>query len=201
MTSAALASTIVPLYAQVDSILEQYPATACKAGCAHCCYIPLDATAAELVLMVEHLLESRTAAELETIRAVANEQADKVKAGDLQTRLGLRTACPVLIDNRCSAYEHRPVHCRGHHSLDVTVCEQVRFTPDRVTELPLQDMRRRWVSSKAAEMVVESSTEANRDSRIYDFRSALAVGLADPTQMRATWESGKAVFPDWALAR
>lgn len=76
----------------------------CRAGCSGCCHHHLSVFAVEAATVreaVEALPES--------LRARLQQQAREVL--ELETR-GERVACPMLINDRCSIYESRPLICR-----------------------------------------------------------------------------------------
>jgi hypothetical protein len=82
---------------------------ACKDGCSHCCHI--DVTVAE--------------SEAALIGKAIDRQPDRtagVHINDIDTQAYQRrffgVPCPFLENSRCSIYEHRPLSCRRHVSLD-----------------------------------------------------------------------------------
>ena len=46
-------------------------------------------------------------------------------------RVCTKTACPLLVDDECSAYPVRPIACRVYHSLDLSDCEAPLDDEDR----------------------------------------------------------------------
>jgi len=76
----------------------------CRAGCAGCCHHHLSVFAVEAE-------EARAAIESlpAPIRVRVEEQAREVINREAQ---GERVACPLLVDDRCSIYESRPLICR-----------------------------------------------------------------------------------------
>lgn len=76
----------------------------CRAGCAGCCNHHLSVFAVEAE-------EARAGIEAlpVPIRAFVEEQARKVIKREAQ---GEPVACPLLVDDRCSIYETRPLICR-----------------------------------------------------------------------------------------
>ncbi len=194
MTNVTL-TVAQPLFDQVDALLQQYPPTACSAGCSHCCHFPLAATAAEIVVMIEHLAATRTAQELEIIRTAAQGHVDRLTPLPLEEHLYVRTPCPLLSNNQCTAYSVRPLHCRGFHSSDVSHCLSELDEPKGNKVFPIFDIRRNWVATKAAQMLENASREANRDSKVYDFRAALAYGLANKAAFLHAWNHGQDILP------
>ena len=96
------------------------PRTACRAGCGHCCSMTTMIYEHEAVLLAQ--VSGRP------MRPVQFRSHDV--AID-QARGHFGTACPFLVDSRCSVYEVRPLVCRLHHSLndDAAACN-VEVTPD-----------------------------------------------------------------------
>lgn len=89
------------------ALLDGVPVTrnACAAGCAFCCHLPVLVTPAEADLLAEAALR------LPGVRA---------RIGSPGRR------CPFLgDDDRCLAYDVRPLRCRAHTSSDRSVCERV----------------------------------------------------------------------------
>src|SRR5262247_3450379 len=94
---------------QVDLLIAKLQARyskhlVCRAGCAGCCHHHLSVFAVEAE-------EARAAIETlpAPIRARVEEQAREVIKREAQ---GEPVACPLLVDDRCSIYEFRPLICR-----------------------------------------------------------------------------------------
>ncbi len=120
--------------------------SACRRGCAHCCYIPVVITSAEA-----RLLSSHTGRPL--------RQVDGVRVNTLTTTEGEARAnmmaegaefvgkpCPFLRGGECSVYDIRPLACRTHFNLDddALLCERVEGHPASV---PYVDTREVWAAS------------------------------------------------------
>jgi uncharacterized protein len=94
---------------QVDLLSAKFQARyskhlVCRAGCSGCCHHHLSVFAVEAE-------ETRAAIESlpAPIRASVEEQAREVIKREA---LGEKVACPLLVDDRCSIYESRPLICR-----------------------------------------------------------------------------------------
>lgn len=114
------------LYQLADDVAEIVAEdTACKKGCAHCCHIP--------VAMVQ---EEANALGRAIGRVPVRLDASQIPAAQ---GFGYHKPCPFLKENRCSVYEHRPLSCRIHFSLDSDdlLC---RLLPEKTVPVPLLDM-------------------------------------------------------------
>lgn len=95
--------------AQVDKLLVRLTARyashlTCRAGCSGCCHHHLSVFSVEAA----HVRRAVAALPAET-RARVAQQARLVNAREAA---GAAVACPLLVDDRCSIYEARPLICR-----------------------------------------------------------------------------------------
>jgi Fe-S-cluster containining protein len=97
---------------------------ACHEGCAWCCYTPVGTVVPEVLRIVAYLRETLSAEQWKSL-------CERVRLGAEQRKLlGLvqvrRAAlpCPLLVDDRCSAYPVRPLTCRGYSSCDAESCKR-----------------------------------------------------------------------------
>lgn len=77
---------------------------ACKKGCAYCCYQQIQISSLE----AEYIREKT---------GIFPAKLSAAPSRDLQEFSG-NTPCPFLKQGACSIYEHRPIICRIHVSLD-----------------------------------------------------------------------------------
>jgi hypothetical protein len=104
--------------AAAHALLDGVPKArnACAAGCAFCCHLPVLVTPSEADLLAE------AAATRPEVRA------------RLATP-GVR--CPFLgDDDRCVAYDVRPLRCRAHTSADRAICERVHAGEAPLASVP-----------------------------------------------------------------
>ena len=186
------------LYRKVEDILGTYtnPPVACRAGCAHCCHLPVDVTAVELMTLLQHLVATRTPAELDRIRQIAQAYSSVSADTPEQSRVAVRMPCALLVNDQCSAYEVRPLACRGFHSFDVADCVEA-FLPENARKtFPIADARRTLVASKASAMLANACQSAGKDTCAYDLGAALAVALAMPEVLQRRWAAGEELLPN-----
>jgi hypothetical protein len=178
----------------VQAALKEMPpqaASACREGCAWCCYTPVGAAAPEVLRVVAYLRDNLPAEQWGALR-------ERVRAGAQQRQLlgivRVRLAalpCPLLVENRCSAYPVRPLTCRGYNSSDARCCERAldRHSGARV---PIY-----WPQQRLAAFVLDGmrvGLEANRlDGELLELTAALHVALEMP-DVDGRWLSGERVF-------
>lgn len=94
------------------------PHAACSPGCDACCHIPVTISAAE----AQHIAVNTGAV---LVPPVAWPGIDMTHVGH---------ACPFLVDQRCSIYQHRPLPCRVQYSMDADdlLCHAVPGYPSEV---------------------------------------------------------------------
>lgn len=126
---------------EMKAMLE--PFVVCGPGCSHCCHMP--------IMINQH--------EADAMAAAANRKALRLKARLIPVALSAAWSfrgqhCPFLVDGRCSIYEHRPLICRLHNSLndnprDCFIPMTGERTPTHMVdpdfvELPYHDAVLRW---------------------------------------------------------
>jgi Putative zinc- or iron-chelating domain len=93
----------------------------CRPGCTACCHLLLLGTPFEVLSIAQHLLETKTPAEIESLkgrlRAVSEVPLDPA------LRVKAKIPCALLEDGRCSVYERRPSLCRMTLSRSRAACD------------------------------------------------------------------------------
>jgi Fe-S-cluster containining protein len=101
----------------MDQLLADAPKLGCREGCAHCCYQPVEATIPEAILVAAHLADPE---DPRRKALLARVDADASRTTSERRRPG--RPCPLLVDNRCSVYEDRPLMCRSVYAADAEEC-------------------------------------------------------------------------------
>lgn len=132
--------SLAALYADYDEYIHynigaSRLAIRCQAACSRCCHQLVHGVYAFEVVNLYRALHTRTdyaqlhdafldrANRFQALLAqVARERGangidQEVFTQALRRYMLLNLACPLLVDNRCSAYADRPVSCRMYHSL------------------------------------------------------------------------------------
>jgi len=128
------------LYAKADATLDRLKdvRVACRKGCSHCCHVWVSATAPEILHVAKQVRRRSGAAE--NVRA-----AHAITGGYSFSVRALRpNPCPMLSEDACTIYEHRPVSCRYAASPDDYACRRVmRELVREVVPMPLLHKRGR----------------------------------------------------------
>ncbi len=163
---------------------------ACRAGCAFCCYLPaVLVTAAEAVHLANWLQDHCTAEEL---KAVKNRIAQRLQTQTVQTKAPV--ACPLLQDNRCMAYEARPLKCRGWNSLSLEDCEQAYGYGKTSPQVPI-DTYAYVMGNSVLNGLCDSLSKAGLDGATYELSDALSQALdMDIPDLAQHWQSGEPLF-------
>jgi Fe-S-cluster containining protein len=100
----------------IDEVTANAPRLGCKSGCAWCCYQNVEVTIPEAILIAAHI-----AADDPRRQRVA-EAAATLGGLDDSARARAGKPCPLLVENRCSVYDDRPLMCRGMMAADAERC-------------------------------------------------------------------------------
>lgn len=95
---------------------------ACRAGCDHCCHQSVGVTPPEALTIMDHVIQSRSEAELAELAARVATRFEETRGLSSQERFSPDYPCVFLASGRCSIYEVRPLSCRGMNSLDADEC-------------------------------------------------------------------------------
>ena len=101
----------------IDQVVTTAPKLGCKQSCAWCCYQSVEATIPEAILIAAHI-----GGDDDPRREKFLTDARRFRGASELERRRSGTPCPMLVDNRCSAYEDRPLMCRGLMAGDSDAC-------------------------------------------------------------------------------
>ena len=171
----------------------------CQEGCSYCCHGAVFASAPEILRIADFLKETRTPAELATLRARADDVAARVAPLDIEGRAAARVPCPLLDEatGRCGVYEVRPVACRAYHSGSVEACKKAFDTADANPILPINPALFHVAHAYSFGMMTACAAQGV-DPGPYDLAVALPVALADDLSER--WAGGERVLPSTAAS-
>lgn len=156
-----------------QAMAKQSLAMQCKAGCAGCCKPGLTVFGIEGAKIEQALVALRQSAP--SLREKVRAQGQKaLQAPDTQQ------ACPLLVDDRCTVYEQRPLICRSHglpikrkESPDIHNCalnfQESAPLPESILaldalNLPLSVSAEMWHRATGTPLRVSLATLAAQDS-------------------------------------
>ena len=144
VTAARLRNAIAELYQAVDDLLQSFVqrseaegvAPECRKGCSWCCHQEVFAVTHEFFYLLDHL-RSKLGEELRTqILERAREKVMLTLNLPLDEQLKVRSACPLLHDGSCLAYEARPMACRIYLSTSEASCKRDHDRPLNQKSIP-----------------------------------------------------------------
>jgi hypothetical protein len=159
---------------------------ACGAGCSHCCHLSVVATPAETLRLAAHVRNRFTS----EMRAAVLDRLREAAALSGAERAARHLPCPLLVEDRCSAYEVRPLNCRRLESMDADACR--RASLGEKVEAPI-DKTRFGVFNSVISGVLAGSADSGRGAEQLDLFAALLIALEAPDAPRR-WLRGEPVF-------
>jgi Fe-S-cluster containining protein len=191
---AALASTIRGRNTVLDETAETYASAAgaeCQPGCVSCCYLMVLGTPFEVLSIAQHLLETKTPAEIESLkerlRAVAEAPLDPL------LRVKARTPCALLEDGRCSAYDQRPSVCRMMLSQSRAACDSCLSGAGG--SIPYIEQPSKFAAVMQMGIDYALITRRNLSTEGAELSRALLIALDDYGGALTSWLAGKDPFP------
>ena len=168
---------------------------ACAAGCAFCCYHPVDITAPEAFVIAAYLRTafSGSDAELEAVTARLAANAERIQSLSHDEHALAKIPCALLDNGQCGVYAARPFACRAWHSMSAARCEAIFTHGDPLSMLPPLDMDLYSAQWDVVYGIAEGLRQAGLDDRPYELHSMLHRVLAMP-DAAPRWVQGEDVF-------
>jgi hypothetical protein len=158
---------------------------ACAKGCSYCCKTFVSATIPEILNLARAVRANR--AQVERVHAAAAH----CKQVPQHLRETNRITCPMLEDNACAAYAHRPVSCRYLLSTSLPTC--IRILQDGKSEPFAFAEHVITIRSFAIIMMKTALTLAGLPAQHLELNQALAAALRHDDS-EARWLAGEPVF-------
>ena len=190
--------------AELDKAYAESPAgvkavVACRAGCDHCCSVPVDVQAHEVFFAADHIQQYFSPEALEQVLDRLGGHRRRVAGFAKGARAHSRQPCALLEGGSCSIYAGRPEACRCHHSNNAAVCAAHQSDPAvDVTKVFIPALRARLFAVRMG--LDEAIEKVGYDDRAYDFGSALHEALTNSLCLVA-WMRRQPAFPDSCLAQ
>jgi Fe-S-cluster containining protein len=164
---------------------------ACQQGCAWCCYTPVGTAAPEVLRIVAYLRETLPAGQWDALRERVRSAAQRRRPPGCDRVRRSTLPCPLLVDDRCSAYPVRPLTCRGYNSSDAASCERALDSAGGAS-VPIY-----WPQQRLAAFVLDglrAGLEASHlDGELLELSVALGIALETP-DVQERWLAGERVF-------
>jgi uncharacterized protein len=169
----------------------------CASGCSWCCRLPVFASAPELFALAAFLKESRNEAEYAEVKEQIKTAASAIEGWTIEKRLKNFVVCPLLVDDKCSVYEARPLVCRGYTSYNKDACRQK--TENRDPEREIEGFLLQYLVPAYTRLGLQASV---KNISIEPFDVDIIRGLSrilHDDELAAKWQAGEDVFSDIAL--
>jgi Fe-S-cluster containining protein len=165
----------------------------CGPGCTSCCYLMVLGTPWEILGIARHLLDTRTAAEIEAIRQRL-QRVEQIPC-DPVARVKARVPCGLLeADGRCAAYGERPSVCRMTLSQSRAACDSCLKAAGG--SIPYIEHPSRVAAVVQAGIDYALIERRNLSVETAELSRALLVALDDHAGAMTRWLSGQDPFPD-----
>jgi Fe-S-cluster containining protein len=176
-----------------DAIAREPPRVppACREGCAWCCYKTVGTAAPEVLRIAAYLRQMLSPEQLRALQVRASELAEQRRALRPDRRARARLPCPLLVEDRCSAYPVRPLTCRGYNSTDARKCEQ-SLEPGSQVVVPSYAPQQR-LCTFVLDGMRAGLAEARLDGELLELTAALDIALRVPDAAER-WLAGEVVF-------
>ena len=171
------------------TVLRSQGTLACASGCSWCCTLGVSVRFAEVARLADFINRTFTADERAalTSRLVAHCEANALLTAEALAVV--RRPCPLLVDARCSAYEARPLACRGWNSAKVDPCRDDAERQDPESRVPVHTAVRRTALEIAGGLRDAARAHGLDDSEL-DMPEALLEALPDLVLTTQRWLAG-----------
>ncbi len=193
-TTSTLSQIVEHGFEQIAEAQATNPAPlACAAGCAFCCYHPVDITAPEAFAIADYLRTALSDAEFEAIAARLAAHAARIQTLSHDEHALAKMPCAMLNNGQCGIYSARPFACRAWHSTSAVRCEAIFTHGDPLSMIPPLDMALYNAQWDVVYGVAEGIRQAGLDDRPYELHSMLHRVLTTP-DAAPRWLRGEDVF-------
>jgi hypothetical protein len=173
--------------------LSERTRLACAAGCAFCCYHPVDITPPEAFVIVAYLQTTLPAAAREATYGRIAAQAERIRGLSYEEHAQKRLPCALLVDGQCTVYPCRPFACRAWNSTSATRCETIFTHGNPITMLPPLDMPTYEAVWDTAYGMIEGLQQCRLDAQAYELHS-IVQRVWDTPEAAPRWAQGEPVF-------
>ena len=191
-TTARVATNAIAFAERLVARFAADEHVACRAGCMWCCTLSqIAASPPEVIRIAQHLRATRTPDQLDALAARLRQREGRLAAMSPERRGRARLPCALLVDNRCSVYEIRPLACRGVTSSSADACE-ASYNSGWLRKIP-NGGRHLGITVDVREGVGDGLAAAGLDGADLDLTIALRIVLETP-DVAERWLAGEPVF-------
>jgi Fe-S-cluster containining protein len=161
--------------AQAIVIAEYRPPLACNDGCCYCCRKPgVLVSMPELLRLLRYVEDNWDESSREALSCRAQQYIDRLGGRDFSAPTRESIPCPFLVGGRCSAYDVRPLVCRGYNSTSADACR--RAHDDGGQSVPIFSVLKD-VSDGATIGMLQAAGSAETADAMFDLGTALNLSL------------------------
>lgn len=174
--------------------------SACSKGCSFCCHLVNVVNIPEVFLLIHWTCQSLGEQGFRDLSNRVEEAFARWQEVPAERRYEHRWRCPVLIggdtDGTCSAYDARPMTCRGWNSVRLGPCQAQYEAPGTPGVGKTEINAIQWLMATSIDHGIEKGLElAGIDSCGVYLIPALHIALSHP-DVAARWLAGEPVFAE-----
>jgi Fe-S-cluster containining protein len=155
---------------------EYRPRLDCREGCSYCCCKPgVLTTIPEFLRILDHMRSTFSAEAADGLADRARRYASQMDGRHFDDLVDHLVPCPLLVDDRCSVYEVRPLVCRGYNSTNVDACREA--SADAEVTVPIFSVLRD-VTDGATVGTAQSLQAIGLRDALVDLGTALNIAVA-----------------------
>lgn len=173
-----VAADVASYTAEATAIVrdEYRPELHCAAGCAYCCRKPgVLVTIPELMRILDHVDVTFGASSRSTLTERARRYVQQLEGRGFSDACSASIPCPLLVDERCSVYDVRPLVCRGYNSTSADACRRAHDDPDVL--VPIFSLIKD-VTDGATVGIAQELKEFGINNALVDLGTALSIALS-----------------------
>lgn len=166
---------------------------ACKENCEYCCYFKVEVSAFEVFQIYFYIENKYNIENKEKLISRLNEHTNQVNTVDYSELEKRNIKCPLLVNGKCSVYPVRPIGCRRHHSLDVSLCKKSFDNPTDLTIQNRYHMDLAELNSTLQISINKVYENAGFDKSNYELGTALKETIDNKASFKR-WRNKKKAF-------
>jgi hypothetical protein len=156
----------------------------------HCCHVDVSASFPEIANLASFIETTFSPDAIAELKVRLDVQCASDRTLSPRERSTSSRRCSLLVDDQCSAYEARPLACRGWNSADVAPCITAFQNPESPPSIPVH-RHLRDAALDVAGGIRDGVREHGLDDSPLDLPVALRAMLRNREAMTSRWLAGK----------